>query len=384
MDKQNKSENIREKAGLLLKSFAARRKEIPRQVRNLATLLLAGISIALLGALAWSYNSSGEQEIENVTYYCMQEAVFDYRVHMVPNDFFEDRVLEPGKAYMTELTDEIIVDFEYHFVGEEEAEISGEYAIFAVLEAHTAEQEYLVWDKEFELLSEESFSKSGSDYSVEEEVAVPFREYLQFTNEVREETGYSPAELNLTVRADITADAETGDGSIQEALSPVMKIPMGGSTFTVGGNLMDERESQIKETVTVAGTDDESNRALYAGGVTAAAIGLVLLRLLTVPAKDKTPPQAKQVERILKKNKERIVVTANGVTTAPPGAITVQSFDELLKLADEIGKPILYPQHGVAGGSEHIFLIFTPEQVYAYSIKEETDASFNQLESHSF
>lgn len=369
----NKSEQSEKKFRSFLAGFAALKKKIPKRSRQVAMFTLVAILIISTAGMLWSFTATGEQEVENVTYYCLQEAVLDYKVYMAPNDFFEETVLEPGRAYMTELTEQIVVDFEYHYFGEDEAEISGKYGMTALLEARTSDGEHLVWDKEYELLAEESFSSSGSDYSVEEQVTIPFGEYLAFTEEVREETGYSPAELNLSVNAYVDVEAETPDGVITDTLNPNMVIPMGGSTFTVSGSLMEESEGGITEVTTVTAVEGDNFRAVSAVAVTLAAAALLSVRFLTVPSEEKQQKQVQQVSKILKKHKERIVVTANGVTSVPEGAITVYSFDELLKLADEVGKPIIYPQPRYGNGGDHCFLIFTPEHVYAYSVKEKPE-----------
>lgn len=343
-------------------------KAVDGDKRKMAIYAVLALLVFSAAGLLWSYTASANQEEEYTTFYYFQEASFDYRIYAMPNRIFEDRVLGPGNAYITSLTDSIAADFEFDYFGESEAELSGSYGVTATLNAYTAQQEHLVWSKEYTLLPTKTFSSSDTDFYFRERIQVPFAEYMVFIEEVREETGFNAAELNLVVTGTVDLEAETADGVVTDSLSPTMIIPMKGSTFTVGGGLVEEREGGITQTRVVPAASVHTGRAVFPAMVAVAAIGLVLIRFLTVPGKAKAKKQKHEVNTILKKHKERIVITANGVASIPDGAITVHDFDELIKLADEVAKPILYPKPGSLEGHDHFFLIYTPEQTYAYGV----------------
>jgi len=364
----NNYERIKKSAASLMERLTRKKIEIKKSAWRAGTFLFAALLVAAAGSLLWSYTASAEEEVEDTTYYCFQEAEFNYRVYLLENDLFGYRVLEPGRAYITNLTDYIDVDFEYHFVGESEAEIGGEYSITANLVAMTGQDEHLVWENKYELLPVQKIEAYGTDFSIKENIAIPLAEYLKFAEHVREETGYNPGDLSLIVSGNVLVEAETTEGILQEELSPTMIIPLKGNVFTVGGELLDVREGGITETMTVNAVAVGAVRAFSPLVFTASAIALLLFQTVIAPVK--TIEKQRELSGIIKKHKDRIVVTTNGVSAVPRGAVTVCSFDELLKLADEMGRPILYPQPHVAEGSEHIFLIYTPEKVYAYGLGE--------------
>jgi hypothetical protein len=346
--------------------FAARKVDTHK--RQIAIYFALALLIFSTAGLLWSYTASASQEEEYTTYYYLQEASFDYRIYTAPNNIFPSRVLGPGNAYITSLTDYIAVDFEYNYFGESEAELKGSYGVVAKLAAYTAQQEYLVWEKEFALLPTTQINITDSDYSFKERFNIPLAEYVAFTEQIREETGFNPSELNLVVTGNVSMEVVAEDGAVSDQLSPTMIIPMKESVFTVNGQLFEEKEGGIAQTRVVAAMPVSAGRTMFPVLVAITAIGLVLLRFFTVPAQTTARSVKHQVPGILKKHKERIVVTANGVTALPAGAINVLDFDELLKLADEVGRPILYPKPGTLEGSNHFFLVYTPEQTYAYGI----------------
>ncbi len=337
--------------------------------RHIVRILFAGLLAASAAGLIWSYDVP-EEEVEYMAYHCLQEAALDYRVQLVPNDYFAERVLEPGRAYITALTDQVIVDYEYRFIGESEAEINGRYGVTATLVALTSKEEHLVWEKDYELLPAQRFSAVDSDIVITGIIDVPFAEYLAFTELLKTEIGYNPAELNLIVSFDTSVQAETKYGVVTGELSPTLLIPMRGNTFIVSGNLTEEIEGGITATKTVTGLQLENAGTVFYVLIFASVIALIFLSLFTAPVKAKTKSGEQKIFRILKKHRGRIVTTTNGLPSIPEGAVEVTSFEELLKLADEVERPILYPRPKSGNSGDHCFLIYTPEKVYAYGASE--------------
>ncbi len=341
---------------------------IPSQSRR---LLIIALTVILAGSLLgtfWNFYGTDGEEVEETVYYCIQEALIDYSVYTLPNDLFTNRRLGPGRAYIAGLTDYIALDFEYRFFGEREAEISGEYDATATLAAYTAQEEHLVWEKAYQVLPRQYFSLTGSDLTITERIIVPFSDYLAFTEYVKEETGYNPSELKLTVNCNVSMIAETEEGAISETLVPEMIIPLKGNTFTVEGSLAEEIEGGITQTHIVTGTGVIGIAQLLPLIVLLSILALTYVQFATVPALDEQKKEVPDVNGLLKKHGDRIITTANGVSSIPEGAVVVVSFEELLKLADEIDKPILYPRPAEGSEGDHYFLIFTPEKVYAYGI----------------
>jgi hypothetical protein len=341
---------------------------IPSSSRRLLLITFAVILAGSLLGTFWSISNTAGEEVEETVYYYIQEALIDYSVYTLPNDLFANRMLGPGRAYIAGLTDYIALDFEYRFFGEREAAISGEYDATATLAAYTAQEEHLVWEKVYQVLPRQYFSVNDSELTFTERIIVPFSDYLAFTEYVKDETGYSPSELKLTVNCNVSMSAETEEGVISEKLAPGMIIPLNGNTFTVDGTLAEELEGGITQTRVVTGTGIVGLTLLLPVMILLSALALTFVRFATVSALEGQKKEVPDVSSLLKKHGDRIITTANGVSSIPEGAVVVVSFEELLKLADEIDKPILYPRPAEGSEGDHYFLIFTPEKVYAYGI----------------
>lgn len=346
-------------------------KIIVQKKKKVTLVFLSILFLAFSAGTVWSFTASAEEEIEITNYYYTQEAILDYRVYLAPNDLFDSQILKPGMAYITSITDKIVVNLEYLFFGEDDAEISGYYNVNASLLAHTAQKEHLVWEKNFVLLRDTKFNSTDADYWINDQFTIPVADYVKFAEKAREQTGYNPAELNLIINCNINLEALTEKGLISENLSPNMIIPLQGNTFTVGGELIDKREGGIKEVAVIGGLEGNNPTTVLAFFTVMTALALTLVGFFIVPDEGKVKQKKQRISHIVKKHKERIVITSNGVSALPNGVVTTYSFDELLKLADEVNKPILYFKSKVEeDNNEHVFLIYTPEQTYAYKVAE--------------
>lgn len=344
------------------KKFAKRSWQI---LIVLTLVLLLGSGAGLL----WSYNAPLEVSEEYTAYSYRQESVVDYNVHLLPNSFFNETVLEAGRAYITELTDYISTDFTYRFAGNGEEEINGEYSVVATLTAYTGKEGHKVFEKTSELLPPQSFTATNNVVSFQESVIVPFQEYLEFATRLREETRFNPDELSLSVKYNVTIAAETEQGVVRDQFAPSMEISLKGNTFVVTGNLTEEKTDSIPATRKVSFSLIEQARKVFSVSTISLAGFLLYFSLLITPKEQKINCQEKEVSLILKKYGDRIAVSKSGVPEVSNKVILINSFEDIVKIADELGKPILYYQAGTESICRHSFLVLSEERDYMYHVE---------------
>jgi hypothetical protein len=347
-------------------------RSLVKKTRNMVLSILAGLLIITVAGMIWSYSSLEIATEERTIYAHWQEVSLDYRVQLVPNDLFLDRVLEPGRAYITSLTEFITTVFEYRFAGEREAELSGQYSVKAVLSAHTGrgEESYLVWERDYELLPVSYFRNSEGEVSLRETVTIPLADYLEYVELVKEETGFTPGELKLTVYYDVDTIVEVDDQVAEEKFSPALTVYMGGNTFTIEGNTREEQSGGITKAETVYRAHIQIARTVFSIIAGLLLVSLVGFYLLTRPIEAVIKPGELEVATILKKHGERIVQTSGGLSEIPGDAFTVASIEELIKVADEFNRPILYRRVEDVSEIKHYFLVSTPEHYFAYGVSD--------------
>ena len=348
-----------------------RKRELPKTTW-LALVLVMGVLLAGSGVgLAWSRAVPAELVEEYTAYEYKQEAEIDYQVHLLPNELFEEEVLGPGWAYLTRLTDYLTVELRYRFEGEREAKIEVTCSAFAYLTALTGrgDEKLVAWEREYELLSPQESSTEGAELVIHEAVEVPFTEYRRFAEEVREETGFNPDELNLLVEFLVEVQAQTDSGLIEKRLTPGILVPMRGDAFVVKGDLVDRNSAGITETRAVSLPHVGKARAGFTLSTVVFGGALAAFLLLTAPVKPKAKPQDRKVLRLLKKHGDRIAALADGAPAGWEKALLVSSFEDLLKVADELQKPVFYYQLRSEVGEVHLFLVLDEEKMYRYSIR---------------
>ncbi len=346
-----------------------KKRKLKKNIRHTLTALLVLFLVGLGGGLAWSFSESIEQEEEYTAYSYTQNAEVDYRVQMKSGEFFEEELKEPGKAYLSELTESIMADLHYHFEGEEKAKISGTYAANATLEALTSgEEQREVWQKDFTLVDSREFSYAEKSFTLQEEIEIPFAEYRDIAEKIKDHTNYNPGKLNLNVEFDVEIEVETDSGSETKELNPSMIINMRGSTFVVEGNLAENNSSGVTATRIVKATDLKQARIGFA--VSAALVGIVLVGFMTLtyPVKERVSPQERKVARLLQKHQERIVTLSSKPGVYMEQNVAVDTFEDLLKVADELQKPIFYYQVRGELETKHIFLVFEKNSSYKYRL----------------
>lgn len=338
---------------------------------NIRLGLLLGLGLLLLGALAglfWSYARPAKTAAQYTARPYTYESAVDYRVRLQPNKLYDQQHLGPGRAYLSALTDSLETEFTFHFTAEEEAELKGEYSVSALIAARSGPENHPLWEKSFLLLPPKPFAVSGTEVLVQESVAIPFSQYAALAKSIVEETNYSPQSLTLEVVYGVTVEADTPEGQLRETVAPKLIIPLRETVFTVEGELESQGSGGI------AATRWESapyhGEARWGFALLTAVLGLTLVLCSQMTAAEKKPGAAQQrLSRILKQHRERIVECTGKIPLSGHNLLAVASFEDLLKIADELEKPVFY-HCGSEENRGHSFLIFSGQHAYCYNLGE--------------
>lgn len=338
---------------------------------NMRLGLLLGLSLLLLGALAglfWSYARPAKTAVEYTARPYTYESTVDYRVRLQPNKLYDQRHLGPDRAYLSALTDSLGTEFTFHFTAEEETELKGEYSVSALIIARSGSENHPVWEKSFLLLPPKPFAVSGTEVLVQESVAIPFSQYAALAKSIVEETNYSPQSLTLEVLYSATVEADTPEGQLRETVAPKLIVPLRETVFTVEGEL------ESKGSGGIAATRLEPvpyhAEARWGFALLSAVLAFVLLLCSQMTAAEKKPGAAqRRLARILKQHRERIVECAGKVSLSGHNLLAVATFEDLLKIADELEKPVFYHRDG-GENRGHSFFIFSGQRAYCYNLGE--------------
>lgn len=340
--------------------------QIKKNTRFLISILL-GLSImgTAIGLYRFYLGPTEVEESIRVFSY-KQQGNIEHKVNYRDNEFVPETPEGHGVAYITDLTESISTTFNYNFIGQRESKIQGEYKVTATVTAYTGKEKFIVWDKSYELLKPTSFNTNSKDLVIKEKIVIPLSEYITLGGIIQEGTKFTPDDLELKIQYHIGLQAETDSGIIKEEAAPEIVIPLRGRVYTLNGNYTINKDDGLMKThmVPIPMIKEKRLGLLIAMGIL--TILLICFLLLTKGEEDKLSLSEKEIQRILNKYQDRIVIyKGKPETPVSSQSFEVKDFEGLIKVADELVKPILYNEHQLG---EHCFIVIDKD-TYVYKIQ---------------
>lgn len=338
---------------------------------NTRRFLLTGLTIILLitgGMTVLKYLQPTQEQKEVPVYSFESTAGIDYQVFFSPNNFFPQQSAGPGQAYITPLTEYVEAHFNYLLTSDEPADIQGQYSATALLTGYVEKKQgeerikVKAWEINNNVVPATPFSGQQDRLELSTAAPINIRHYTNFAETVAKEIRFSADVVELKVTYDIVGTVKTLQGETQLQAAPYMLIPIKGNSFMVEGVLEDKKEGSITEMQTVPIPGIEQTRLTW---LIISCVMLILLVGTWVVTRGTTPdPLLRELASIFKKHGDRIVHVAEGL----PGIskdllLKVNSFENLVAVADEISQPILYE---MVAEEIHNFYVIDDPLLYTY------------------
>ena len=347
-----------------------KKKVLNKTLRNvIVTLLVCGILIFSYGVY-YAYSLPLQDQKVPVFNY-NQKANVNYSVIYKPNILTNKTSIEEGNVYITNYVDYINTVLDYNYTGERNAEISGNYSIIAVLEALEGRNEEkepkTIWSKDFELVPKTSFSASDVGFSLKKELQVYLTPFQNFVQQVINESKVV-GNHRLTVKWNIHLEVETDKGIVKENLTPTLIIPLGNNYFEIGGQQTVEKPGTIEEVIKVE--DPRKQIGIIIFSILDVMCFLILIFVLTYTVATNTDKLNREIKRIFKRHGERLVEleSSSRIGFDCKDLWSVKSFEDLVRIADEISKPIVYHYDNSADMNIPVFYVFDDKKAFVYKL----------------
>lgn len=338
--------------------------------KNLRIILLI-TSIILMCAASFylykevKYPSFKEEKITLFSYNNMTNV--NYRVFLKPNILYDVESIGEGNIYIAEFVDYIDTSFNYEFRGERYTDVKGDYEIIAKVEGVIGEDEDFktIWKKDFVLLPKASFQANDKTISVKEDFKLKLQEYNEFAQQVIK-TSKIGSKVKMTVLMNVRLKANTDKGIVEEKISPTMIIPLNANYFEIGGNLSQEKPGSIEETKQVQ-LPINKNKVIVYGIILGISLILLIFIIFFTKAKLMMDPFEKKIRKIFKKHGDRLVALNNEIAVTCENYSEVKSIEDLVRIADEIEKPITY-KHSIDYKEISKFYVYDESQMYVFDL----------------
>lgn len=316
--------------------------KIDKKTRIIVGVIIFGILFASSFFLYREYRLPQYTDQEASLYTCNNKTAIDYRVFLRPNLLYRENSLGEGETYITEFVDYIQANFSYSFDADQESKITGSYEIIGEIEGYMGQDETYktLWKKQNILLPKKELEGLGKSLSIEKTYSLNIHEFNEFARSVIEASKITSS-IKLTVFINVDMEAATDQGLVADKISSTMVVPLNTSYFEIGGDLINEKVNGIHETLQIQVPMDKKKIILSGGIGILCLCGLLYLYFFTEGLGPRSPLERK-LKRIFKNYGNRLVALNNGLVTYDNNCSEVKSIEDLVRISDEICKPIMY------------------------------------------
>lgn len=290
-----------------------------------------------------------------------------YDVSLRDNEFINEKTLPMGKTYVTDLIDKINMKFNFSYDASKYTNLKYSYSIVGVLNGAYSKNgtPQKVWEKEYVLLEKTESKTSNGKVTIEENIPIDVNKYNDEIYNFEQTLGMAIT-ANLNVELKVNIDGKIGDTVINDDYVSDIQIELGEQTTQITGKLQDE----TGDTLYNISTSHKNNRVLIILNIIAIIISCIWLKyILTKTTNMNTVRNNYRLElnRILKSCEDKIVKLSQAVELSGKEIIEVNDFGELIKLSEELFKPILYWNSNRKEEAE--FFVITNSVIYRYILK---------------
>ncbi|MFA9423679.1 MAG: DUF5305 family protein, partial [Sedimentibacter sp.] len=290
----------------------------------------------------------------------------DYKVNIIENAVYDTTVLPSDSTYITALINNIDINFKHMFEGDSISDIEGNYNIMASVTGKIGGQTgNILWTKNYELKPATKFNTSSTTCEINDKVIIDYNLYNNVSKELNSLTGVSTNDT-LNISMNVNYSAKTDEGIVEEKFSPALSIPLNSTYFNIERLNIEEKTGEIKNVVNV--TEPPSILKIIIFRI---AIGiLIILTLILIFFSDEPSYDEiykKKINKIFKTHGSRLVAINSELTLFKENHHNVHNIDDLVKIADELEKPIMYIYNANICEMDSFYVVDSNDS-YAYTV----------------
>jgi len=342
--------------------------------RKLITALLIFFTALSVGSVLFLYNTHAiplEEKLVTPMYTCTYHGTYNYVARLKPNTVYDNRTtLKPGEGTVyRRITNQIDVNFTYTFESSAPTNLTIQYNVTEYVE--TAK-----WTKIISQHPIKTINTNGTEatLSISNLLPINVSSIEDLVKAMQKDTGIPMSEYSANIQIVMRIRAETSEGIINKTFSPTLKMTFQSSReegdIIVITGLEDSDSGTITKTETIYRSWVKSQRDLsYILSITSLP-GLAVTTwafIRTRPHKPQRPD--KILQDFVAPYEEIIVETVPKPSLKKPklasvNSISVETMDDLVKIAEILGKPIL---HYYEPPENHIFYVFDDTARYEFA-----------------
>lgn len=311
-------------------------------------LIILGILLISIGS-GGLYKSVTTKEVvieDKEVYKYTNKFISNYDVNIKTNPYIDGNKMPAGLNYISDLVTSIDMSLNYSYTDlqEEAVPVKYDYKIDAIIKAtyETDDKEYEVLSKTENLKRVEVQETTSDNLVINESINIPYSKYHEIIKDFKQTLGMNvDAKLYIILTVNTTADVNSKQ--VKNEYKSDYKINLGNKVATVDAKNNDTNSNSIRnKTTTEKKVDFDTKKAVCS--IIAMIAGIAITYLIACKTTKLNIIENKykeELNRILKSCQDRIVIVENQLDMDIDNTILVAKFEELIKLSEELYKPIL-------------------------------------------
>ncbi len=305
---------------------------------------------------------------------------FDYTIYLEENSLYKTDTIKPpestpyvppqpktlgvGPVIPYGLVDRMETSYYYDFQASRPVtEVTQEVTITATIDNPD------FWSKTFVLVPS---TRQADSLQVDFPLDIVYLNEL--LNTIRTETGTGGEAYSLIIEAFVHVTAQTDYGPIDETFTQTLSTELGGGTLIWNEELQKTQEGAITTTRIIPNPNRYLGLSADGLKTTSLILGLIFLAIFitSLVFYNQTKPTElplfeKEALSVGKKYADRIAQASSQTPAAGEKIISLDSIEDLVKVADELGKPIMH-QPPTTSEKQHTYYIIDGASQYQYII----------------
>lgn len=333
-------------------------------------IIIISIIFAISFSVIFNYFVGERKYVTNEKIYEYKNVFsHEYKVNLKDNKYIPDKSLSMDKnAYVTDLIDNIDLDFVYKYNADKVSDINYTYQIKGIINGiytkDSKEQEII--EREYILKEPNTVTVNTDNININEKLILDLEDKNILINDFEKEIGIS-VDTRFNVIFEVKMDTIVEGEKVEIKKDHIVSIGLADKvTFIETQETKDEVESVYKK------VEHEKEKSLIALIINIVLVIISIYSYVFVFTRFQTVNKIKnefrtELNRIIKLCKEKLVQVDNLNDSSSQNIIFVKDFEEIYRISEEVFKPILYwisPKN-----NEAYFTVISDEMTYRYILK---------------
>lgn len=295
---------------------------------------------------------------------------YSYKVNLVENPYIDEKTLGMNEnAYITDLIKSIDLDLDYKYNANTKSKIDYEYTIKGLLQAtYTKDGDVQkVWEKQYSLIDKKEETKDTSNINIKEKINLNLKKQNDLVKQFEQEMGMN-LDAKYIIMLEIKTNTDIEGEKVENVSISSINLDLAEKTTKIEGENNKEDKKYISKKIE---EELQFNVVGIVISIILVAIAIIIIRYITKKTSSINHIRneyRQELNRILRLCQDKIVQVSTQIDIKNERIIDVKDFGEIIKVSEELFKPILY--WSAKDREEAWFSVVSNNITYRYILKK--------------